>query len=359
MTKNFRYLVFFITSLAVFLMGILKPYNNWDMIGYIAAAYYQDGIYGEDLRSQVYSDIKSEIKEKDYKTLIDGDYRNSVYRDYLSLEQHIPFYIIRVGYIKIMRILKKFDISYVKSTIYISAIFSALCLVFISFFLEKMNISHINMPVIVWVSGYITISRLATPDAITCFLSLLTIYLYFYSRSWLFLFCIILLPFFRTDFIILSCLIAVFAYLKDRSFKIVVSVFLALSVYLFINKIYQNYGWLTIFNFTLIDINPYPKDMVIASNLNVYISAYLKGFKELLFHPHSIIYLLSGLIFTFGRGFLQKNNMQDDLVKICFLFVFFHMIAFPAYMSRFFVFPVTLLSLVIISFLLDRINSRS
>lgn len=27
----------------------MRPYHNWDMIGYVAAAYHKDGYRGEDL----------------------------------------------------------------------------------------------------------------------------------------------------------------------------------------------------------------------------------------------------------------------------------------------------------------------
>lgn len=38
-----------ISAIAVIAIGLMRPYHNWDMIGYVAAAYHKDGYRGEDL----------------------------------------------------------------------------------------------------------------------------------------------------------------------------------------------------------------------------------------------------------------------------------------------------------------------
>ena len=84
---------FYVLSIgfAIFFIGITRPAHNWDMIGYMASAYYQDGVRGGDLSIKTYKDLKVEVGDAYFDEFVKGDYREGVYRDPEALKQQIPF----------------------------------------------------------------------------------------------------------------------------------------------------------------------------------------------------------------------------------------------------------------------------
>jgi hypothetical protein len=87
--------VIFLTAAVVFLIGVMHPYYNWDIIGYVAAAHYEDGSRGEVLRDRTYDEIRTEVGKYQFEHLTDGPYRQTVYEYPQSLQQQVPFYSIR------------------------------------------------------------------------------------------------------------------------------------------------------------------------------------------------------------------------------------------------------------------------
>jgi hypothetical protein len=54
---------------AVFVFGVSHPKHNWDMIGYVASAHYQDGLRGERLLATTYADVQNEVDSELFTTL--------------------------------------------------------------------------------------------------------------------------------------------------------------------------------------------------------------------------------------------------------------------------------------------------
>ena len=109
--------------------------------------------------------------------------------------------------------------------------------------------------------------------------------------------------------------------------------------YFFVNNIMGNYGWLTIFNFTLIGIDPYPENIIISNNFMDYIKPYIRAAWGIANNLHGLIYLLSFTIWTYSAKTNGINKSNRDLgFIVCLIFVVLHMLAFPVYMDRFFTF---------------------
>lgn len=170
---TFRYLIIIATAATILIYGIMKPEYNWDMIAYVAAAYYKDDYRGVDLTRETYGDIKKEVNAKRFSKLIIGEYRETVFRDPASLEQQLPFYSLRVAYIELIRLFKRFGLSYTKATYVISAIFASLSVLVLGLIILEAAVSIAILPFIVALTGYFEIARLSTPDAMACFFSLL------------------------------------------------------------------------------------------------------------------------------------------------------------------------------------------
>lgn len=347
MKRSLNVIVLAATSLLILALGVFKPFYNWDMIGYVASAHYMDGLRGEELSKLTYEDIRKEVGDVFFNSLVEGDYRHTVFSDHQSLEQQLPFYTIRVGYVGAARLLNKFGLGYPKSTYIISAFFAFGSALLVGLLCNFLGVSILWTPIILVSNGFTSISRLSTPDAMACFFALLTVYMILKNSRYCLLLAVIL-PLLRTDFVILSMLVAVYKFLSGVRGLSIVSALASLGLYAFINKSMGNYGWLTIFNFTLIGISPYPRDMVISTNPVNYLKPYLSSAYAMLMHSHGVIYVI-GIFCFINRIFNSVSTEARAALFISYLFVAAHLILFPAYMDRFFTFAATTIFVITLS----------
>ena len=340
-------LVILLTSVFFLILGITSPSYNWDIVAYVAAAYHQDGLSGRKLSSATYNELKREADANTFKELTAGDYVDVVFKDPHSLEQQLPFYTIKVAYIQLMRFLKALGMSYTHSTYIISASFTAASVLMIALFLLHFGVPILWLPVAATVAGYGTIASYSTPDAIACFFALLLIY-FFIKGSKASYVISALLPLVRTDLAILSLLTMGFDFYRRRSIYPILGAAAALAVYVIINRLAGNYGWLALFNFTFIKITPYPKEMQISDNIGAYLQAYAAGVRNFISSRHIMIYVLVLFIFVFRQGHKKPTSEIDAIMVICLLYASAHFALFPVYEDRFFAFPASLLFLSLI-----------
>lgn len=363
-SRNIRLLLLILPAWLVLLFGLKHPLYNWDMIGYVAAAYYKEGYRGAELHHRTYTDIKNAAKEEDFIALTKGLYRETVFKSPESLEQHVPFYSIRTLYITCMQLLKKCHISYSKATYFLSAFFTALSvLVLGKIFLAK-KISMFVLPVAVLLLNFAALARLSTPDTMACFFSLLTCYLLL-SEKKVGYFIAAVLPLIRTDFVLLPLCLSGYAYRKKNKSVAFLIGATAVILMLFIHHWHNSYRWVTLFNFTLFEYMPYPAKLVPSVEFGQYLHAYLRGFKGFLMHPHALIYFIALYCFfctsaqlgkevvkekhgkdkAIGRDTHAEQEREKDnflLLILPLLFVATHLLLFPHYLERWFIFPVSL-----------------
>jgi hypothetical protein len=340
-------LVILLTSAFFLISGVTSPSYNWDIVAYVAAAYHQDGLSGKQLSSATYNELEREADANTFKELTVGDYVDVVFKDPGSLEQQLPFYTIKVAYIQLMRLLKTFGVSYTSSTYIISAMFTSASVLMIALFLFHFGVPILWLPVAITVAGYGTIASYSTPDAIACFFALLLIYLLIKGSKALYLVSA-LLPLVRTDLVILSLLTMGFDFYRKRSIYPILSAAAALAMYVIINQIAGNYGWLALFNFTFIKITPYPREMQISDDICAYLQAYAAGVQNFISSRHIMIYMLVLFIFVFRQGHKRQTPEINAIMVICLLYASAHFALFPVYEDRFFAFPASLLFLSLI-----------
>ena len=343
--KLYRILIIIATSIFVFAAGMTRPTYNWDMIGYVAAAYHKDGFRGDELSSLTYGNIRKEVDKDAYKSLAEGTFRQAVLSDSSSLEQQIPFYSIRVIYVGGMRLLSMAGINYAEATYLISAFFAALSVLVLGLIALRVRAPIILFPLVVAITGYLLVARLSTPDSMACFFSLLAIFFLMYgSKAALVISA--LLPVIRTDFIILSLLLTAVSMWRGGRLLPILSISAAAGLYVLINKVNHNYGWLAIFNYTFISMSPYPAEMVVSDRPIDYIRPYYGALASALHDPSFLVYFLSACMFYFK---VIRMNFPQELFFIPFTFVIVHVAVFPAYVERFFVFAASLMLLGILS----------
>jgi len=345
----FRYGILIATAIAILMYGVLKPLRNWDMVAYVATAYHKDGYRGADLARETYGDIRKTVSSARFAVLTTGEYRETVFKDPVSLEQQIPFYSIRVAYIELIRLLKKTGLSYTRSTFVISACFAALSVLALGLLILKTSVPIGMLPIVAAVTGYTDLARLSTPDAMACFFSLLGIYSLMAKGRMVFPVAAIL-PLIRTDLILLSGFLMGYYILRGK--RLLASLFLlaAVGFYILVTKQNEGYGYLTLFNFAFMGPPaPYPADIVISTQLGDYLAPYWILFNNLIFHSHSVIYVVALYLFWLKRGQMENQAEFYGLFAIPFIFTTAHLLLFPSDHYRFFTFSASLILLWILS----------
>jgi len=324
------------TAVMLLIGGIYSPTYDWDIIGYVASAHYADGLRGAELSRRTYDDVKQQVGPDVFDGLVAGRYRRTVHDDPRSLEQQLPYYRIRIAFVQSMRALKWVGLSYPKSTVTISALFSAASMFLLALLCREMNLSLLWVAPAASIAGFGALARLPLPDAMACFFALLTTWLVIKGDLKYFAVAAVL-PLFRTDFVVLSVLVAAAGFFRGRRMLSTLSMVTALVLFISINALMRHYGWLTQFNVSLISVQPYPQEMTFSRQPLQYLMPYVRGAWNAVFHPHGAIYMLG--IACAVRGILSP--LRDDIklsIGLAYLFVAMHMVLYPVYEDRFFVY---------------------
>jgi hypothetical protein len=331
-------------SALVFLVGVAQPIHNWDMIGYVASAYFEDGYRGAELSSRTYEAVRAEVGSDEFAGLTQGEYVETVFKDPSSLEQQLPFYSIRVVYVELMRGLKLAGVEYPKATYLISAVFAALSVIVLGAIISAGGIPFLALPVVLVASGYVHLSQLSTPDALACFFSLWAMYCLLSKQRLVFLISAIL-PLMRTDSILLCALIMAYEYWRGQKTLSWISFLCSLAAYVLINRWHGNYGWLTLFNFNFIQSTPFPADLVLSHRLADYWPPYVSTFLYLLIEPgaQTLIYLLCIYVLVLYRDEARTFAGLHAFIAIPVGVIVLRLLLFPNYEDRYFVFPASMI----------------
>ncbi len=370
-----NWLTIFLCAALVFGIGLKKPTHNWDMIAYIASAYYDEGYRGEELRRKTYDEVRADTRDDEYAVLTNDEYRQGVARDGAALEQQLPFYRLKFAYMDLIKILHGLGLKYVVATYAISAFFAAATTVFAGYLLLQFGLSVVLLPFLVATTGVCavnnmalqTIASLSTPDAIACFLSLIALLLCYRNDKRLYILAAAL-PIVRTDSIILSALLIIARLfmlwsnekaasassdgqigkfsqtLRADALWAAFSFAAAASFYLAINKIYGGYGYLTLFNFSFVKFVPYPATLEISHRIQDYLYPYAKCAKDILESKHMVFYVMSLGVLSRVRDWKTIGSpFTVSFLLVPLMFVFAHLAVFPEYYERFFTFAIVAL----------------
>jgi len=338
-----------IMALIVLAFGVKKPSYNWDMIGYVAAALSAEGCQGASLNKATYDSVRSEVGPHTFDQLTQDNYRETVFRDPASLAQQLPFYRIRPLYVGLIRVVHAMGLEYPKSTYVVSAIFAALSVVLLAFVAREIGAPVIAVALVVLFSGFIDIARLSTPDAMACFFALLTIYALIRGSTLVF-FLAAVLPLVRTDFLLLSLFILGHSFIFGQRKYAIASMVVACVLYELVARMNDAYGWLTLFNTSLIHKTAYPAALIPSHAIGDYLRPYASMAYDFTMHPHFVIYGLA-------LWFLMRNKTRPPsadwrLLSAVFIipmaFVAIHLLLFPAMTYRFFVFAASVVAIGLI-----------
>ena len=116
---------------------------------------------------------------------------------------------------------------------------------------------------------------------------------------------------------------------------------MTIVLYLFINHYFHNYGWSTIFSFTLVEMISNPADVDLTVSVIDYIYAFARGVYMSL-HDRAFLGFISIvassliLMRTFTKSFSDNKEIWAYTV-IPILYVAIHFVLFPVPWDRFFI----------------------
>jgi hypothetical protein len=337
----FLYVYYFIFVFIILIYGFHKPYIDWDIIGYVASAKHFEIKDKTELHKFVYKNLKYFVDEEKYKILTNGgkQYRIDMAGNPVLFYQQLPFYEIRVLYNLSILLLSKIGFNIFASTYYIS-IFCSILAIFLLFFAikDKVHIFFLYIfPFYLILYGLTLVAKFSSPDAMIFLCISLFIYLFSKEKINAILFITPLFVLVRTDTIIFNftAIAIIFFLYKDLRLKSVISLITSTIIYIFINNYFKNYGWATIFSFSLIKRVSNPADVNLTISISDYITVLGKGIINALkdyifvsyvcFQSTTII-----LLYFFAKKF--ENNKEIWIYTI---------VSISNILIRFILFPVT------------------
>lgn len=350
-----RYLIVLATALAILLVGALRPAHNFDIVGYVATAYYNQGLRGEALASRTYAEVSAEIGDARLAALLSGPYGSTVRNDPVSLEQQLPFYRIRQGYVWLMELAHRAGVDYARSSYLIAACFQAISVLLLGAIAARIGVSPWAIPGVVFLANYGELAQLSTPDAMACAFTLAATLLALRRSPWACLFAVAL-PLVRTDFVLFSALLMGVLFLRGERRIAVAGLVAAVAAYVLNNRLNAGYSFLTVFHFTLIGLDPYPATLAVSTNPADYLAAYGRMLKTLTRSPHVAIYFVAACVafihrkalFGEGRAAGADPHATRLLLLVPGLFVLAHLALLPIYTERYFAYPASVILLWLI-----------
>jgi hypothetical protein len=340
------FLVLFCGAFTLFYLQ--RPRLNWDMIGYVASAKAYESSDSQVLHKEVYELLRRSVPKERYSALTSEHFRQIRATDPESLRQHLPFYQIRVVYVWSILALWKLGLNPFFASYFISAVCAALAIWILAFMLpgKKCLLYQLVIPVIALLTGFDSLARLSTPDA----LSALTVFICYwltFRRHKLLLIALPTCILIRTDLLLLLPSFYIYLWLIrpfDRR-VLAVSALLSIALYWGVNSYFQNYGWSTVFDYTFSHKSTHPADFPHAVTMTSYLAALKSGSKSLFSQPLFLTYIvitLVGIVSLFRRPNWIQRSVSLLWMDMLFAFlsslayVVLHFMLFPTIWRRFF-----------------------
>ena len=345
--------------------------GNWDAILYVAGVLKLAGLEGAELHRESYAAMRAAFDAATFDSLI-GDpaatsghpyYRHTVYSDPDSFAQMLPFYGIRVVYIRCLALIAPL----VGGPIAAMQVLGAACAGAMTCLAGLLLMrgpwplppvpALIVLPLLVAATGVITVGQLATPDALSSLIVLIALAL-LHSHRLAALVLVALLPLVRSDGVLLAALVGVLLWIeRDRRAIHYVLLGVAVAIYLLIGRLYGGYGHLLLFNFSLLNDgpDPYPATMAISTDPRAYLEVYVR--RTIAFAP-TLMYLLIVLLVALAD--LRAPERRTPMAATACLAIAYagvHFLLFPVGEVRYYVFALVYATAYALKTLHDRVRA--
>jgi hypothetical protein len=367
-----------VTSMALFLYTVLTPVSidNWDILGYAAAALTLLENNVSTVHAEVYGALHSMVDTHSYQLFVnESTYRHVMATDVSAFEQQIPFYKIRLLFILPVSLLSMAGLNPLFSCKLVAGAFLAggFMLMYLASRRQLSPLFLMSLPAIYFLADGLSLSRLITADAATFFWVALA-YFAFMKNSRYFLLVLALSVLTRADLLIFVVLMLTYLgfYSTQKMLHLMSSFILALLIYIALYHWSGSYGWSTTFYFVFVSklsathpaIYSYEKislsDYFYALRAGLYLELYLLiaavSFIGHLLYQYCVSEKMETLVAQcrrYYRDCMFDRNLGWSMVGVGYIVA--HFLLFPALWSRFFVAPI----MIIVIGALIAVNGRT
>lgn len=367
--ERFLAIYFLIFTVVLLAVVLVYPGNNWDIVGYLAAAKSFDIKNKVELHDFVYNELHQAVSEEDYPFYIDSPYKKVVSEDPESLNQVRIFYQIRPAFIVPIYLLSKIGVNIFYAAHLATAlpVFLGLWIFYLAAHKGIDSYLILILPIFALALGAFVVARSSSPDGLA-FLIVAIIFYLLLKDHWAVLLVLSLSLLVRTDLLVFVLLILGYLFVTHSRWRIgiVIALFLCLAFYSGINHFYGNYGYATLFWNTFIERLPYPAEASITLDWANYRHAFTQGLLSIYFFSKSLlvyIVLLALTILLYLKMRSQKTFDEQNLrapltiAILAFISVVIHFLLFPSILTRYFSGQYFLCSVVFLMILTAAINS--
>lgn len=347
---------FYLTAYLIYLVGVftfawMRPYYNWDMIPYLAAAHSFEQHNKKQLHDKVFEEVKNSVPSQVYSELTQGDYRQTMLNDAEAFYQQLPFYKPKLIYVWLIYALTQLGFNGISAMNVLSVVPSFVASLLILMFLlhETTGIyPYVLSILVINVSGLLDVARLSTPDALSACIVLLAIFFILRKRYFLLGFAFLITSIFvRVDNLLFGILI--FTYLRFFSFeefRISTRMYLVLITvcvlsFVIVSFGIKNYGWATLISHITINKVVTPESFQPSITFFGYILIVVKrGFIQFVTNPLMSFFFMLGLTTSYLLKFINRDNkifIYGHVTAIMALSIVVHFVLFPDLLNRYFI----------------------
>lgn len=328
----------FLYVIAGLLLGyfLVKPINNWDVIGYLASLFWLEGFDATQVHALTYSSLQAAVSSDRFTMLSEaGAYHSAIHGDPHALMAQVPFYATRMLFLTMAQVLYAFGMEPIQALHLINASAITVLWVLMARWVSPVHKSSWWLLLLIFaLAGALSLGRTVTPDALSALAAFASIMacLSRHRLAWL---GPLLLPLARTDYVLLSGLICLWQFWQSKQLRWLVVATLSGAIMLALNNWAGHYGYRIIMQFTLLDAAAFPAQMPITWSLSDYPGFLWAGVCELA-SGTAVWLVLVGLIYAKARH-LRFTSDEKSILCVVGLFLLMHFLVFPAGFQRFYV----------------------
>lgn len=360
--KSLHLTIYVILSFVICLTGLIEPKNNFDLVFYTGSSFSLIHSDIDKIHESTYELLGDNLPKSRFEELTGGEYGKANYNNVNVFREQLSFYRSRVVYYSFPVVFSYLGINILDGFYLTSFLFSFISLIVLFFIsVEFIPIKYVSfLPLLLSGIGFVSISRLSTPDSMACFGVLITIYamMKYHSRHLILLPIIIL---FRRDLFIFSCLVLLVYYVKNSSvgYKFVLSSIFCFVIYYLSTRLSGHPGWSTVISHTFDELILYPVSNPATVSPKEYALSLFSAVKSSINNSGFTIFLFSSFTLLYARysnstsvyDFIFSSSNTDYVLFPSISYVFAHILLFPAVWNRFFV-PFYSISVILLLYLI-------
>jgi len=322
----------------VLMLGALRyPWHNWDMIGYAGVAHERALREPDELHLRVFADLQSWASPDGWRQLTRADdFRRTVATDPEALQELLPLYRNKPLYLATVRAMVTAGMDVFAALHLLSALCAAIGLWLVAAAFPRMPVAAtLALPPLAALAGLVTVSRIATPDAMALAGVALAVLL-MVRRSRALAIVLALLPLLRPELIVFSMLASLWWAMRGERVWALAGAVVAGALFVATKQFAGSYGWERLFWFTFVEVSPYPARLEPDLSLAFYLKRVAIGMKLWLMQREFWVLAatLALLVWRYRRGGMWRS--PSAVAALCALAtasaVFF---AFPLTEARF------------------------